>query len=614
MAQQRNRPLSAAQATRFAAAMALLRAGRTAEAMTRAQSLVAEAPAAADARQLLAMCAAEEGNPALAEAEFRKALAMAPDAPVVVLNFAAWLRRAGRLQECVRLLEQGPTGLDVELQLGMACLQLGEHRRARAAFDAVLARQADHPVAWNGLGRALGGLGDGEAAAEAFANATRIAPSDATGWINLGTALRLLGRSAEALGCLRRAQSLGSAAPELHDALNGVLLDLGETVQALAGARQLVARRPDFGPGHETLAHLLWEHGCDEDPAADPFAAFRTAARAQPDHRELQLRFIRMLLSARRPAEAWAWLEGLGPTARADPGFAWLAADALDMLGRMDEASAIYARLSPVLGGSMPSFLNAYARHAFRRGLFDLARDCAGRALRIDALDQEAWSHLGTAWRLLGDEREHWLFDYERLVGYPEVELPDGLGGSDGFLRALASSLEALHVARRAPVNQSVRQGSQTAGRLFGRDDPLIRATAAALEAAALRWLAGLREVPDHPFLSRRRQGLRCVGSWSVRLVSSGRHANHIHNEGWLSSAFYVALPPSVMEPTDHSRSGWIQFGQPMEELGLALPPRRMLRPQPGRLALFPSFIWHGTLPFEDPKPRLTIAFDMQPA
>jgi len=614
MAQQRNRPLSTAQAARFAATMALLRAGRVAEAVAQAQSLVVEAPAAADARQLLAMCAAEGGDPTLAEAAFREALALAPDAPVIVLNFAGWLRRVGRLQECVGLLEQGPAGLDIELQLGLACVQLGEHRRARAAFEAVLARQSNHPVAWSGLGGALRGLGEGEAAADAFASATRLAPSDATGWINLGTALRVLGRSAEALDCLRRAESLGSAAPELQDALNGVLLDLGEPAQALAGARQLVARRPDFAAGQETLAHLLWEHGCDEDPSADPFAAFRTAARTQPGHRELQLRFVRMLLSARRPDEARAWLEWLGAPSRADPAFVWLAADALDMLGRMDEASALYARLLPVLGGATPSFLNAYARHAFRRGLFDLARDCASRALEIDPRDQEAWSHLGTAWRLLGDEREHWLFDYERLVGYPEVELPDRFGGNDGYLRALASSLEALHLATREPVNQSVRHGSQTAGRLFGRDDPLIRETAAALEAASLRWLAGLREVPGHPFLSRRRQGLRCVGSWSVRLAASGHHANHIHNEGWLSSAFYVALPPSVMALAGTSHSGWIQFGQPMEELGLALPPRRMLRPQPGRLALFPSFIWHGTVPFEDPQPRLTIAFDMQPA
>jgi hypothetical protein len=61
------------------------------------------------------------------------------------------------------------------------------------------------------------------------------------------------------------------------------------------------------------------------------------------------------------------------------------------------------------------------------------------------------------------------------------------------------------------------------------------------------------------------------------------------------------------------SDAGWIQFGQPMDELGLDLPPRRLIKPKPGYLALFPSYTWHGTVPFVDAEPRLTIAFDMQP-
>ena len=51
-----------------------------------------------------------------------------------------------------------------------------------------------------------------------------------------------------------------------------------------------------------------------------------------------------------------------------------------------------------------------------------------------------------------------------------------------------------------------------------------------------------------------------------------------------------------------------------MAELGLDLQPRMQLQPQPGKLALFPSYQWHGTVPFDDPEPRLTIAFDMQPS
>jgi hypothetical protein len=35
--------------------------------------------------------------------------------------------------------------------------------------------------------------------------------------------------------------------------------------------------------------------------------------------------------------------------------------------------------------------------------------------------------------------------------------------------------------------------------------------------------------------------------------------------------------------------------------------------PQPGRLVLFPSMLWHGTVPFSARAERLTIAFDVVP-
>src|SRR5690606_24591086 len=304
------------------------------------------------------------------------------------------------------------------------------------------------------------------------------------------------------------------------------------------------------------------------------------------------------------------------PLRRREPGdglLDWYAADALDALQQYDEAAALYASAARGQLGRVPEFLNARARHAFRTRRFDLAAECAGKAVGLDPRNQEGWSHLGTAWRLAGDEREHWLCDYEGLVGYVEIAPPPGFGDLPGFLQALEARLDAMHNTTREPGNQSVRGGTQTAGQLFGRDDPLIRAAEAALRAAVEGWLATLPDDAAHPFLSHRQRSVGFPASWSVKLRSSGRHSNHIHPKGWASSAFYVALPDSVIESDDASRAGWIQFGQPLESLGLDLPPRRVLQPLAGHLALFPPYMWQGTVPFDAGPSRLTIAFDMQP-
>ena len=101
------------------------------------------------------------------------------------------------------------------------------------------------------------------------------------------------------------------------------------------------------------------------------------------------------------------------------------------------------------------------------------------------------------------------------------------------------------------------------------------------------------------------------AGSWSVRLASEGFHVNHIHASGWLSSACYIALPPEVADGSD--TAGALQFGAPDSAFGLDLAPRRVVAPAEGRLVIFPSYLWHGTLPFESETHRLTVAFDAVP-
>ncbi|HEY0628903.1 MAG TPA: putative 2OG-Fe(II) oxygenase, partial [Sphingomicrobium sp.] len=115
---------------------------------------------------------------------------------------------------------------------------------------------------------------------------------------------------------------------------------------------------------------------------------------------------------------------------------------------------------------------------------------------------------------------------------------------------------------------------------------------------------------PAHPTLRRRRdRRVRFSGSWSVRLRSGGHHANHVHPLGWLSSALYIALPARGRdEPED---AGWLTLGQPDEKLGIDLPPWRKIEPKVAQLVLFPSTMWHGTMPFEDGE-RLTVAFDVE--
>ena len=124
--------------------------------------------------------------------------------------------------------------------------------------------------------------------------------------------------------------------------------------------------------------------------------------------------------------------------------------------------------------------------------------------------------------------------------------------------------------------------------------------------------VARLSKDPSHPLLARTSQSLTFTGSWSVRLRGGGgHHVSHFHGQGWISSAYYAKLPNLPEE--GQGTAGYIQFGAPPEHWGLELPPRRVVRPEPGLLVLFPSYMWHGTVPFSGEDIRLTAAFDLVP-
>jgi hypothetical protein len=115
-----------------------------------------------------------------------------------------------------------------------------------------------------------------------------------------------------------------------------------------------------------------------------------------------------------------------------------------------------------------------------------------------------------------------------------------------------------------------------------------------------------------HPLASRRSKGFRFPGSWSSRLRDQGFHTNHIHPVGWISSCYYVAVPDAVTD--EGARQGWIKFGEPSFAVPQGGGTLRSVKPVPGRLVLFPSYMWHGTVPFSSPMARTTIAFDAIPA
>lgn len=421
-------------------------------------------------------------------------------------------------------------------------------------------------------------------------------PGDRVALHNLGVELRKLDRSAEALAAFDKATGLGLRGPETEVMRGHVLADLGRFDEAIRAYRRAVAKRPATIEGHESLVNLLPQVG----KGSEALQSYREAMALIPESGALWVSAMVAAKGLGDHDQLLAWTQAAEARFGADTMVTNFAAQALSAMGRDAEA---YDRLDKALDIE-PDFApahNTMAQLLIRLGEPAMAANAAGEATRLVPDDQSGWALLGVALRLMNDEREHWLCNYEELVMPIDVPLDPGL----------ADNLAARHFAREHPADQTLRGGTQTRGNLFESADLAILRLARDIQGAIEARLAALPHDPTHPFLARNSRAIEFSASWSVRLQNEGFHISHIHPKGWLSSALYVSLPPAVQ---GGAGQGELAFGVPDAALGLDLPPRRVVKPREGQLVVFPSYLWHGTTPFEDEAPRLTVAFDALPA
>ncbi len=246
------------------------------------------------------------------------------------------------------------------------------------------------------------------------------------------------------------------------------------------------------------------------------------------------------------------------------------------------------------------------------QGKADAALEIVLEMRKLEPNGQHWIAYEATALRLLGDARYDALVDLDRFVRPFTLPVPDGFDSLDAFNVAFLQALEQWQPYERRPLDQSLRGGSQTSRDLTCIDDPVVNAYIKALDSPIRDYMRFVGASDTHPLTARNTGEYRIAGCWSVRLHGRGRHVNHVHPEGWISSAYYVAVPEEVEAGT--GKAGWIKFGEPPFRSTPPTLPQKWLKPTAGMLVLFPSFLWHGTEAIGDDSVRVTAPFDVVPA
>jgi tetratricopeptide (TPR) repeat protein len=585
----------------------LLQAGDLRGAHERLQQIVEAHPDYVEALRLLGGIRQAFGDADGAEALLRKAMALDPGWAPTLATLGELLLNRGRDDEAIPLLQRAAQ------RLPHAALLLARHYNDRQRPADALAIVA--PVCAAGQLHAelvaqhvtaLAALGRQDEAVAFYRQRAEATPDDPTAKHALAVALAAAARHTEAERAAHDALARGHRTAATYFTQASSLIALGDFAQAEAALRDCLRLEPRHVDAHDHLARLVWMRTGDSTQAT---AELDRCLQAFAVDEALLAAKAAILQGAGDVRGAYACLAASAARAQATPSLlvrAGLAALEFDPALALTLAERAL-RLSPDADAARNLLVAALlgtgdARHALRHCEVLLSRTPD---------DQYLVALQTTAWRLLGDPRYEAFCDYAQLVRPQRLQAPPSWPDLASFLGDLKRSLERLHNPHGHPLlHQSLRHGTETTGDLTREADPVIQALFKAFDAPIRDYLAHIGSGTD-PLRRRNRGAYRYNGGWSVRLRSAGYHANHVHPRGWISSAFYVDLPDGMAEAT--SDDGCLAFGEPSI---ITVPPMRaqhVVRPEPGRLVLFPSYFWHGTVPFHGEKTRLTVAFDVVP-
>lgn len=446
--------------------------------------------------------------------------------------------------------------------------------------------------------------GDPEAALEPQRRLTQLYPQRRSGWHNLAATLGELALATEAEVAARRCLEVPPIAPETLLVLGRSLQSQGRYDEAEAAFGRALDLQPAYAPAHRDLAQLRWMRTGDIAQALG-----RLAGTVE----DVDLTLVKASVLEFAGDLAAARMIVTQALARGSDNIGLrLAASNLELAMGQPEAALSHARTAySATPSASPAQLAPLIQALLASGRPEEAARFVEPWRRGAPDDQLAIALELTAWRALGDPRWKSLADDPAVVQTFTLPTPSGWPNLAAYLNDLQSALLRLHDLKSHPLHQSLRGGSQTSQSLLRSRDPVITAFFEAVQGPIDAYLRSMGSGAD-PLRRRNTGSGRPATAWSVNLRPQGRHANHVHPQGWISSAFYVQTPAAAIDAGD--QAGWIRFGEPPFATSPPQGPEHAVRPEPGRLVLFPSYLWHGTAPFDTDESRLTIAFDVLPA
>lgn len=565
-------------------------------------------PADANAWYNVGMLQAQQAQGSAAREAYEKALAVDARHLPSLVGMAQLLAGQGNGTRALSLLKQAWTLEEGHPVVADALSRVLPGEQALPVLQRALERHPGHRATRVRLAQVRHDLGQPHAALTDWQQAAQAGADPVQCLVGQTRALVDLGRGEAAIEPLNSALA-ANPDPALRDALAVALNAAGRHEAAVQSARAAVAAAPGNARYRFNLASLL-SLSTDQAQLEESVGLCQQLLTEHGEDAPTQHCLAMVYNKLERPAEALVHAGKAVAMAGTPRHFLTLA----DCQIRLDAKAALETLETAIeRHGDDARLLRQRGIARLKIGQAALALEDLDHSLQLDPADQRSIAHRAMA--LVGLGRSDEAEDYSglrRWVFERRPQTPPGFEGMPAFNRQMAEDIRNHSLMRWEPLGLAARNGGLTDD-LTADQTPAIRAFELMLRDAIDGLCTSLKAVANDPFLQKiPLPGQYTLNIWATLVREGGLIDTHIHEDSWLSGAYYVALPDSAAEAGE--QSGAIEFGRPHADLPQAdKAPVRVIVPETGLLLMFPSFLFHRTLPFRSPQDRISISFDATP-
>jgi uncharacterized protein (TIGR02466 family) len=528
------------------------------------------------------------------------------------------------------ILEKQPKHTDAYYNLGVIMHTLGKLKEAEKYFQKAIELKPDFAEAYNNLGSSLFELGMSNEAEISFRKAIELKPDFAEGYLNLGFALYKLDQPLDAIVNFKKALEFKPNLVIAYIHLGLVMNKLTKFNEAETFFKKAINLKPNDAELYNHLANTVLKIDKIDEAITNYKKAIELKSDFFDSYNNLGVVYynIKKLEEAEIFFNKALFIRPNDELANTNLGLT------LHKLGLLDQAIISFSIAIKSNPKSKKALLGRgkvlFEEKDFESALndFDIVSTKISRMYALASLYglgriDEIYRRIESS--LMLDDRNLKIASFSSFISHKEnritankfcnnpmdfiniSNLSSHIENSNSFINEVIQELQGIKTNWSPKMNTTVNgYHSDSKINLFKSPSKKLKE----LKSIILNELDSyhLKFKKETCSLIQKWPIEKNLYAWHIILKQHGYQIQHNHPLGWLSGVIYLKVTPPLK-----NNEGAIEFNLNGDTYSDVNSPKLIYQPKFGDIVLFPSSLFHKTIPFSSNSDRIVISFDLKP-